>query len=103
MACQVVSLVWRAVPSACQAAPSFSLFSPVLLLENWSILPGKPMRVRLLASVIWISSNSSGMVPFITGARKPGTRDRDQNQQVAGDNSHIFASDVHFFDKIRGQ
>ena len=54
------------------------------------------MRVRPLASVISISSNSSGMVLCSTGARTLGGQDRDQNQQGGGDNSHIFAGDMLF-------
>ncbi len=72
---------WRAVLSACQAAPWFSLFSPVPPLENWSVLQEKPMRVRWLANVISISSNSLGMVAFTIGVRRLEEQDCDQNQQ----------------------
>src|SRR3989454_703235 len=101
LACQAVSSVWRAVLSACQAAPWLSHFSPVPRLENRSGLPGKPMRLRPLASVISISSNSSGMVPCSTSARRLGGQGRDQNQQGGGDNSHIIAGDMLFFDDLR--
>src|SRR6266516_4890134 len=90
-ACQAVSSAWRAVLSACQAAPWLSHFSPVPRLENWSVLPGKPMRVRPLASVISISSNSSGMVICSTSARRLGGQDRQQGQHGGNDNYHIFA------------
>jgi hypothetical protein len=36
------------------------------------------------------------MVPFSTGARRPGEQDRDQNQQDGSDNFHIFAGDMLF-------
>src|SRR5436190_2256314 len=84
--CQAVSSAWRAVLSACQAAPWLSHFSPVPRLENWSVLPGKPMRVRPLASVISISSNSSGMVPCSTSAHGLGGEDREQGQHGGDDN-----------------
>src|SRR5437773_1487695 len=95
-ACQAVSSAWWAVLSACQAAPWLSHFSPVPRLENWSVLPGKPMRVRPLASVISISSNSSGMVPCSTSAHGLGGEDREQGQHGGDDNSHIFAGDMLF-------
>jgi hypothetical protein len=41
------------------------------------------------------------MVPRSTGARRLGGQDLEQEEQGGGDNSHIFAGEVHFFDNLR--
>lgn len=69
MFCWVVSpVLWPAL-ALCQASAPLVSF-PVPLLENWLDLQAKPMRALSQANVISVSSISSAMVSFGTGARR---------------------------------